>query len=58
MKTILFGTAILLLPIAQALAPNFLVFLPLGGSNISEIGIVLGSCVAVSTLWEAIRKRQ
>jgi hypothetical protein len=51
MKPIILGSAILLLlPVAHALAPNYLFFLPLGGSTISEMGIVLGLCVAVSAI--------
>lgn len=50
------GTALMLLTIAHALAPDELSFLPLGGSPVSQIGIVLGLCVALATLVEMIRR--
>lgn len=57
MKPVLFGCAILLLlPVAQAVAPNLFHFLPLGGSVIAEIGIVLGATVAIVSIRDALRR--
>lgn len=56
MKPILVGGAILLLlPVANAIAPDIFFFLPLGGSTIAEIGIVLGTCVAMVSIREVFR---
>lgn len=44
------GVALLLLAVAKGLLPDVLHFLPLGGSTIAEIGIVLGLSVAVATI--------
>jgi hypothetical protein len=57
MKPILAGTAtLMLLSAAQAVAPEVLYFLPLGGSPIAEIGIVLATCVAAQTIHEFLRR--
>ena len=53
MKYIILGGAILIfLTVMKGLFPNTLEFLPLGGSSVSEMGIVFGLAVAVTTLAE------
>ena len=59
MKPIFAGCAVLLLlPVANAIAPQQLPFLPLGGSTIAEIGIVLGICAAIVTIRETLRSEK
>jgi hypothetical protein len=48
------GALLLLLPVSHALAPASFYFLPLGGSAIAEIGIVLGVCAALKLFLNAI----
>ena len=56
MKLILFGGAILtLMTVAEAALPSFVWFLPLGGSPIAQLGIVFGTAVALSALFELLR---
>jgi len=51
MKIIAFGgVVLLLLAVAKGLFPSTLIYLPLGGSTISEIGIVFGISVALATI--------
>ncbi|WP_269584228.1 hypothetical protein [Roseibium sp. Sym1] len=58
MKTIIFGGAILmLLTVAKAVFPLELHFLPLGGSAIAEMGVVLGISVAITTIAGLMRDR-
>ena len=55
MTIMIAGSAILLLLSAfKAIAPEKLRFLPLGGSNIAEIGIVLAVCLALVTFTSLI----
>ena len=51
------GVALLVLSVAKGLLPDFLLFLPLGGSTISEMGIVFGLAVAAATIDDLRRKR-
>jgi hypothetical protein len=44
------GVVLLLLSVAKGLFPIALYFLPLGGSSIAEMGIVLGLATAVATI--------
>ncbi len=44
------GAVLVLLTAAKAIAPNTFFFLPLGGSNISEMGIIFGVAVATTTI--------
>jgi hypothetical protein len=46
------GVVLLLLTVAKGLFPAELGFLPLGGSSISELGIVLGFSVACANVWD------
>ncbi len=56
MKHIAFGTIVLLwLTVAKGLFPQFFAYLPLGGSAIAELGIVLGIAVSFAVIDE-IRK--
>lgn len=53
MKFIVIGGVILLiLTIAKGIFSSALVFLPLGGSSVSEMGIVYGLAVAAATISE------
>ena len=45
----------LLLTVSKAISPQSFYFLPLGGSTIAELGIVLGVAVAVIVFLQAIR---
>jgi hypothetical protein len=57
MKLIVVGSAaLMLLTIAQASLPRVFFFLPLGGSAIAEMGIVLGASVAVATIVDLCSK--
>ncbi|MAX73612.1 MAG: hypothetical protein CMH66_08080 [Nioella sp.] len=59
MKFILVGSAIVtLLTVAAAVAPWTFPFLPLGGSPISEIGVVFGVCFSVATVIELFKEDQ
>ncbi|WP_157973476.1 hypothetical protein [Tropicimonas sp. IMCC34043] len=54
-----FGSAVLvLLTVAQGAAPDLFGFLPLGGSAISEMGIVLGLSFAAANLWDLLGDRK
>ncbi|NKX73954.1 hypothetical protein HGG73_07225 [Rhodobacteraceae bacterium R_SAG3] len=44
------GVALLLLAVAKGLGPGLFHFLPLGGSTVSEMGIVFGLAVAAAAL--------
>ncbi len=46
------GVVVLLLAVAKALFPDTFVMLPLGGSNIAEVGIVFGIAIACAKLAE------
>lgn len=51
MQFIVLGGAVsLVLTVAKGLFPVQMSFLPLGGSSISELGIVLGLAVVAATL--------
>jgi hypothetical protein len=50
------GVVSLLLTVVKGLFPTELGFLPLGGSSISELGIVLGFSVACATVWDLQQK--
>lgn len=51
MKLIVFGSALtILMPAAKAAFPSYLFFLPIGGSEIAETGIILSVVVAIATL--------
>lgn len=53
MKIIGMGSvALLLLGVAKGLMPEALFFLPLGGSTVAEIGIVLGLSASVAMIRE------
>lgn len=52
------GAALLLMTVAHAVLPNVFLFLPLGGSSISEMGIVLGTCVAAATIAETAKGKK
>ncbi|WP_406737101.1 hypothetical protein [Thioclava sp. GXIMD4215] len=47
---------LLLLAVAKGLFPNVFYFLPLGGSTVSEMGIVFGLAVAVATIADLRRQ--
>jgi hypothetical protein len=51
------GALLIILAVAYAIAPNALPVLPLGGSTISEMGIVFGLAIALSTILEIIGAR-
>ena len=51
MKLVLLSGAVLtLLTVAEAAMPQSASFLPIGGSSISQMGIILGTAVATSTI--------
>jgi len=55
MTIMIAGSALLLLlSAAKAISPKKLRCLPLGGSNIAEIGIVLAVCLALMTLVDLV----
>ncbi|KAE9628859.1 hypothetical protein [Parasedimentitalea maritima] len=57
MEIVAIGSALLLLLAAlKALAPTRMSFLPLGGTTISEIGIVFAVCVALTTLMSYLQE--
>lgn len=57
MKFIVFGSALLIMfTAAAAIAPRVFFFLPLGGSPVAEMGIVLGLAAAAATTLEIFRK--
>jgi membrane glycosyltransferase len=59
MKPIVLGSVVLMFVTAlKAMAPNFLQFLPLGGSVIAETGIILSFAVSFATLKEAFWDRK
>jgi len=47
---LLAGAVLILLTAAKATAPDIFFFLPLGGSTISEMGIIFGVAVAATTI--------
>ncbi|MGR3599162.1 MAG: hypothetical protein ACU0FH_01975 [Heliomarina sp.] len=46
----LVGVALLLLAVVKGLFPDLFHFLPLGGSTVAEMGIVLGIAVAAAAI--------
>ena len=59
MQFIVFGGVLsLVLTVAKGLFPTQLSFLPLGGSSISELGIVLGLAVAAATLADLRKSKE
>ena len=48
------GAVLLLLTVTKAVSPGRFRFLPLGGSSISEVGIVFGSAVAIIAILQAV----
>nr|WP_306269539.1 hypothetical protein [Pararhizobium sp. IMCC3301] len=51
MKPIILGSVlIMLMSAAKAAFPSYLFFLPIGGSVITETGIILSIAVAIATL--------
>jgi hypothetical protein len=53
MKSITIGGIILIiLNVAKAALPNLCFFLPLGGSTIAEMGIVLGLASAIAMVFD------
>lgn len=55
LEIVTYGSALLLfLAAMKALAPDWLPFLPLGGSAISEIGIVFAVCIGLTSLFSVI----
>lgn len=51
------GAILILLTVAKAIAPGLFSFLPLGGSAIAEMGIVLGTGAAIAAILQ-IRWRE
>lgn len=51
------GITLLLLAVAKGLFPIVLSFLPLGGSTVSEMGIVFGLAIAMATIVELRSKK-
>jgi hypothetical protein len=59
MKSIILGSVfVTLFSAAKAVAPEYLTFLPLGGSAIAEAGIVLSVSVCIATLIETFWSRK